>query len=264
MQERPERPRPALCPSCGAPLDPTAPLGLCPRCLLQAGLEPPSAAPGARRFEAPSVEELAEVFPHFEILELLGQGGMGAVYKAVHKKLDRLVALKVLPRELAADPSFEERFLREARALASLQHPNLIAVHDFGEVGGLFYLVLEYVDGPNLRELLARGRLEPHRALRIVPQICQALEYAHAEGVVHRDIKPENILLAESGDVRIADFGLARLACPDAASPSLTATDQAVGTPHYMAPEQLERPDEVDHRADIYSYPSGGPMVAGP
>ena len=136
---------------------------------------------------------------------------MGAVYKARQPSLDRPVAVKVLPREASQDPAFAERFNREARALARLGHPNIVAVHDVGQAGDLYYFVMEYVDGVNLRQLLRDGHLTPAQALRIVPQICDALQYAHEEGVVHRDIKPENILLDRKGRVKIADFGLAKL-----------------------------------------------------
>ena len=136
---------------------------------------------------------------------------MGAVYKARQRRLDRLVALKILPPEVAAAPGFAERFTREAQALARLNHPHIVTVHDFGEAGGLYYFLMEFVDGVNLRQMIAGGKLEPHEALAIVPQICEALQYAHDEGIVHRDIKPENILLDKKGRVKIADFGLAKL-----------------------------------------------------
>jgi hypothetical protein len=211
---------------------------------------PPSPA---GRFEAPQPAELAPHFPQLEILELLGQGGMGAVYKARQRQLNRLVALKILPPQVAADPAFAERFTREAQALAQLNHPHIVAVHDSGQAGGLYYFVMEYVDGVNLRRMLAEGKLAPAEALAIVPQICEALQYAHDEGVVHRDIKPENLLLDKRGRVKIADFGLARLVGPSRPDFTLTGTQQVMGTPHYMAPEQMERPQAVDHRADIYS-----------
>jgi predicted Ser/Thr protein kinase len=197
--------------------------------------------------------DLAAHFPQLEVLELLGQGGMGAVYKARQTRLDRLVALKVLPPEAGKDPAFVERFTREARALARLSHPHIVAVHDFGEAGGLYYFLMEFVDGVNLRQLLEAGPLRPAQALQIIPQICDALHYAHGEGVVHRDIKPENILLDRSGRVKIADFGLAKLLGRGPGDFTLTSSRQVMGTLHYMAPEQMERPLEVDHRADIYS-----------
>jgi serine/threonine protein kinase len=204
-------------------------------------------------FVPPTPAELARYFPQLEILELLGQGGMGAVYKARQLKLDRLVAVKVLPPDWGRDPAFAERFAREAKALARLTHPHIVTVHDFGECDGLFYLVMEYVDGANLRHILGGGRLEPGEALAIIPQICDALQYAHEEGIVHRDIKPENILLDSKGRVKIADFGLAKLLNRPRAAFTLTGSQQVMGTLDYMAPEQRTRPQEVDHRADIYS-----------
>jgi hypothetical protein len=185
---------------------------------------------------------------------------MGAVYKARQPGLDRVVALKILPPEVGQDPSFAERFSREARALARLSHHHIVTVHDFGRAGALYYFVMEFVDGSDLRQLIAQRKLEPREALAIVPQICEALQYAHDEGIVHRDIKPENILIDRKGRVKIADFGLAKLlhrgagGAPHSGRPfTLTGSQQVMGTPHYMAPEQMERPLAVDHRADIYS-----------
>ena len=155
--------------------------------------------------------EVAKLFPQFEILELLGHGGMGAVYKARQPEMDRLVALKILPPQAGGDPGFAERFTREARALARLSHPNIVAVHEFGQADGLHYFIMEYVDGLNLRQLEQAGKLTPREALQIIPQICEALQFAHDEGIVHRDIKPENVMLDKKGRVKIADFGLARI-----------------------------------------------------
>jgi serine/threonine protein kinase len=201
----------------------------------------------------PAPAELARYFPELEILELIGRGGMGAVYKARQKNLDRLIALKILPFSVNRDPAFAERFAREARALAKLTHPNIVSVHDSGQTDGLFYFIMEFVDGMNLRQLLNSGRIAPKEALAIVPQICDALQYAHDKGIVHRDIKPENILLDKTGMVKIADFGLAKLMGREAKDLSITDTHDVMGTPHYMAPEQVEHPLDVDHRADIYS-----------
>ncbi len=257
-RDRPTIPRP--CPECGVALPADAPEGLCPQCLLKGVIssahDAAKAAAGTGPYAgppAPSVEELAPLFPQLEIIELIGQGGMGAVYKARQASLDRLIAVKILPREAGQDPAFAERFNREARALARLGHPNIVAVHDIGKAGEFFYFVMEYVDGVNLRQVLRDGRLTPEQALRLVPQICDALQYAHEEGVVHRDIKPENILLDRKGRVKIADFGLAKLLGRDTGSFTLTGSRQVMGTLYYMAPEQVERPAEVDHRADIYS-----------
>lgn len=261
------------CPHCGKPIGPNGLQGLCPECMLKVGVGSQSAgeesAVKAARFIPPAPETLAPHFPQLEILELLGQGGMGAVYKARQPALDRFVALKILPPQTARDPGFAERFTREARALAKLNHPNIVAVHDFGQSGGYHYFIMEFVDGVNLRQLQKTGRLSPHEALAIVPQICDALQYAHDEGIVHRDIKPENILVDRKGRVKITDFGLAKIVEGRDASPrrpgreerpagpasptNLTGAKDVIGTPHYMAPEQIEKPTEVDHRADIYS-----------
>jgi tRNA A-37 threonylcarbamoyl transferase component Bud32 len=249
------------CPQCNAALAADAPEGLCPECLLSQAVDAtgdwqngdgPNSPPFAG-FIAPRPGELAEHFPQLEILELLGQGGMGAVYKARQSKLDRMVALKILPPAWGKDPAFAERFSREARALAQLTHPNTIAVHDFGETGGFYYLIMEYVDGANLRHLLQSGPIGPREAVDIAAQVCDALQYAHEQGIIHRDIKPENILLDQRGRVKIADFGLAKLLGTVRPIFSLTGSRQVVGTPHYMAPEQMEKPHTVDHRADIYS-----------
>ena len=232
----------------------------CPRCLLELGRTPPEPAPGTsrsvprpRRRAAPTVEEIARRFPELEVLGLIGEGGMGAVYRARQTRIERPIALKVLALDPSDDPTFAERFRREAMVLARLDHPNVVKLYDFGEREGLFFLVLELVEGTNLRTLMQRGLLEPAQALAIVPQICEALQFAHDEGVVHRDIKPENVLIDTKGRVKIADFGLAKLVGTDAREVSLTEVDQIVGTPHYMAPEQLRGSRDVDHRADIYS-----------
>jgi serine/threonine-protein kinase len=210
-----------------------------------------------------SPTQLAGKFPQLEILELLGHGGMGAVYKARQTNLDRLVALKIIRPEATHEPTFAERFNREAKTLARLSHQHIVAVHDFGEIEYfeaqdpparlLYYFLMEYVDGSNLRQLMRAAELTPEQALAIVPQVCDALQFAHDEGVVHRDIKPENILLDKRGRVKIADFGLAKLANGSAAEFTLTGTHQVMGTLRYMAPEQMEGSHTVDHRADIYS-----------
>lgn len=271
----------SICPNCGRPLAPDSPQGLCPECLMRSGfgtgVAPEPGAPTRRSaFTPPSLDEMAKLFPQFEIVELLGQGGMGAVYKARQPALDRWVALKILPPQATGRPGFAQRFNREARALARLSHANIVAVYEFGQAGNMPYFVMEYVEGVTLRRLVQQRRLAPGEALRIVPQICEALQFAHDEGVVHRDIKPENILLDKKGRVKIADFGIAKIVSEasraEADQPERAAQaergagavdadrttvpltqDQVLGTPHYMAPEQVEHPQEVDHRADIYS-----------
>src|ERR1035438_9415740 len=253
------------CERCGAPLAADAPEGLCPRCLMALNLATQTEAPGAEAgpggtqvvppspVSAPPPEEIARQFPQLEVLECLGRGGMGVVYKARQPRLNRFVALKILAREKEKDPRFAERFTREAQSLARLNHPNIVTVYDFGETNGLYYLLMEYVDGMNLRQLLQTRKLAPEEALAIVPSICEALQYAHQLGIVHRDIKPENILLDKEGRVKIADYGIAKLVGADGRVESLTGDQQVVGTPHYMAPEQVEKPSVVDHRADIFS-----------
>jgi tRNA A-37 threonylcarbamoyl transferase component Bud32 len=265
----------ALCPQCGAELPRGAGRQPCPACLMKMGLESwaahapqgpeeTSAQVSSGAFQAPPVEELAPQFPHLEILELLGKGGMGAVYKARQKSLDRLVAIKIIHPEAAANPDFAERFNREAKALARLNHPNIVTVYDFGELPSdgegdadrpsrLYYFLMEYVDGANVRQMLRSGELKPQAALLLIPPLCDALQYAHDAGIVHRDVKPENILVDKTGRVKIADFGLAKLVEQGPQDVTLTAAHQAMGTLHYMAPEQMLRPQEVDHRADIYS-----------
>src|SRR5947209_6392415 len=239
------------CPQCGATLPTGALEGLCPACLLKQGTET-GTQPELAPFQPPSLEEVARLFPQLEILGFIGKGGMGAVYKARQPALDRLVALKILPPQVASGPGFAERFNREARALAKLSHPNIVAVHEFGQVNGLPFFIMEFVDGLNLRQLERAGKLQPREALQIVPQICEALQFAHDEGIVHRDIKPENILLDKKGRVKIADFGIAKIIGREAEL-GLTETGGTIGTPQYMAPEQAEKPETVDHRADIFS-----------
>jgi tRNA A-37 threonylcarbamoyl transferase component Bud32 len=258
------------CSECGGKLPADAPKGFCPQCLMKLGLPtgadagkaaasddqsdvPTNATPPAG-FVPPEPAELADQFPQLEILELLGQGGMGAVYKARQKQLNRLIALKILPPHIGETEAFAERFTREAQSLAKLNHPRIVSVHDFGHTeAGLYYFIMEFVDGTDLRRVIQAGQLSPAEALAIVPQVCEALQYAHEEGIVHRDIKPENILLNRKGQVRIADFGLAKILDRPATIYTLTRAGQKMGTPHYMAPEQIEHPNAVDHRADIYS-----------
>ena len=261
----------AICPKCGGPADPDRLEQPCPACLLEfaareTGLQ--SSLPGPE----PDMEAIRQAFPQLEILERIGRGGMGTVFKARQPKLDRFVAVKILSEKLAANPSFAERFAREGKLLATLNHPNIVAVYDYGEADGFFYLILEHVDGVNLRQAMREKRFTPEQAIGIVPKICDALQYAHEEGILHRDIKPENILLDVKGRVKIADFGIAGVArgtengamtpksdlpkddlASDQENEKLTETGQILGTPSYMAPEQLDDPNRVDHRADIYS-----------
>ena len=253
------------CPRCGSDLPANFPPGICPTCLLQQGLSPNTYMSGAssasgsgvsgrrRSWTSPTPAELAPRFPQLEIIELLGQGGMGAVYKVRQRELDRWAALKILPDEVAHDPSFAERFQREARALALLGHQHIVTVYEFGQRDGVYFLLMEYIDGVTLRQAIRAGQITAKDALAIVTQICDALQFAHEEGVVHRDIKPENILIDKRGRVKIADFGLAKLLGNSPELPNLTGTHQVMGTPMYMAPEQMAGTRGVDHRADIFS-----------
>lgn len=244
-----------LCPNCNKPVAADAPQGLCPECLVKSGFftgTAPESSGGRSAFAAPSLADLANLFPQLEVIEVIGRGGMGAVYKVRQPRLNRFAALKILARSTGTDARFGERFEREAQALAQLNHPNIVTVYDFGENGGFYYLLMEFVDGLNLRELERSGRMSPQEALTIVPAICEALQYAHQQGIVHRDIKPENILLDKEGRVKIADFGIAKILGTGVGEP-LTGEQQTIGTPHYMAPEQIEKPTTVDQRADIYS-----------
>ena len=250
------------CPHCGAALEPTSIAGLCPKCLLaRAAFATEDATSPATSAPALSLEQISEAFPELEVLELIGRGGMGVVYKARQKSLNRLVALKLLAPERVQDTAFAERFEKEAQALAALSHPNIVTIHDFGHAEGFYFLLMEFVDGVNLRQAMSAGRFTPEQALAIVPPVCEALQYAHDHGIVHRDIKPENLLLDKDGRVKIADFGIAKMIGQGAKIPTdgpvpdvlEQRSTMAMGTPRYAAPEQQSDPQHVDHRADIYS-----------
>jgi serine/threonine protein kinase len=188
----------------------------------------------------------------YRIERLLGRGGMGAVYLAHEFALDRDVAIKVLPPEQASTPVMRERFRREARTAARLSHPHIVPLHTFGEVSGLVYFVMGYVRGESLASRLKNeGALDPEEARRILVAMCDALDYAHRQGVVHRDIKPDNILIdADSGAPLLTDFGIAK---PPLEEAQLTTTGQLIGSPHYMSPEQALGRADVDARSDLYS-----------
>jgi serine/threonine protein kinase len=204
------------------------------------------------RWQPPSDAEVARLFPQYEILGLVGRGGMGAVYKARQRELDRIVAIKLLPLEVSVDRDFAERFRREARAMAKLSHPHIITVFNFGNTGeGHLFFVMEFVEGANLQDIIRKAGMEPAQALALVAQVCTALAYAHEKGIVHRDIKPANVMVDLAGQAKVADFGLARLN-GIAEEPGYTVTGAVLGTPDYMAPEQ-KHGTKVDHRADIYS-----------
>ncbi|MDQ8164570.1 MAG: serine/threonine-protein kinase, partial [Gemmatimonadota bacterium] len=186
---------------------------------------------------SPRLREYLEV--QYELRRVLGEGGMGVVLLATERVLDRQVAIKVLRRDAADQPELRERFRREARVAAQLQHPNIVPLHTFGDVDGELFFVMGFVEGETLADQLKRiGRMPQDNAIRILREVCDALSLAHAKGVVHRDIKPENVLIeARTGRALLADFGIARDGSTGSAA-GLTGTGIAIGTPHYMAPEQ--------------------------
>jgi len=210
---------------------------------------------GIPEWEPPDLAEAAHLFPRWEIRSLLGRGGMGAVYLARQPELDRDVAVKILPLEACSNEAAVERFRREARTLAKLQHPGIVMLHETGVTpAGHVYFVMEHVDGSPLSEWLSAGKMDVPRAVDIVRQVCDALAYAHGCGVIHRDIKPSNILIDNDGRVKLADFGLARW--DDGRGDDgmeLSRTGMFMGTPAYTAPEQARDSSRVDHRADLYS-----------
>jgi serine/threonine protein kinase len=186
----------------------------------------------------------------YQIMEELGRGGMAVVYRAYQPSLGRYVAIKVLPPQLAFDRQFVERFLREARSAANLRHPNIVVIHDVGEQDGLYFIVMEYLEGRTLKEVVDQeGSLPPRRVVHILEQVASALDYAHTRGFVHRDVKPANIFVGEGDRVTLTDFGIAKAAFE---AEQLTRTGTLVGTPEYMSPEQAEG-GEVDRRTDLYA-----------
>ena len=243
------------CPNCLTAIPEGAPDGVCPKCIFLAAATVKGVGTPSQTEEQPaSAAEIQEHFPEFEVLELLGAGGMGAVYKARQIHLDRMVAIKILSPRLSADPTFSERFSREARVLAKLNHPNIVTVYDSGTQGPFFFLLMEYVDGVNLRQAMGSGGFTSTETLELVQSICLALKFAHEQGVLHRDIKPENVLIDLNGAVKIADFGIAKIVGSDERNDfTLTLQGTVLGSPHYMAPEQIETPGDIDQRADVYS-----------
>lgn len=187
----------------------------------------------------------------YKIIEKLGQGGMATVYKAYHAGLDRYVALKVLHSDLTEDPTFTVRFQREARLVAKLDHPNIVAVHDFAEHDGYPYLVMKYIEGETLKARLGHGPLTTEEISNVVNSVGSALAYAHQEGILHRDIKPSNVLIAKDGHIYLADFGLARIA---QSGSSTISSDAVMGTPQYISPEQAIGKSDLDEGTDIYSF----------
>jgi tRNA A-37 threonylcarbamoyl transferase component Bud32 len=216
----------------------------------------PSTDPDRRLSESNQAWLGKVVDGRYRVIEVVGRGGMGVVYKVEHLRMGKIAAMKVLHRDLAQDPEVVQRFEREASAVSRLNHPNTVQVFDFGTAQGALYLIMEYVRGQDLAHIVERdGPLPWERAAPVLQQVCGALQEAHELGIVHRDLKPENVLITRGPNGRdyakVLDFGLAKLGARDAPS-DMTDRSRIVGTPYYMAPEQI-RGDEVDGRADIYA-----------
>ncbi|MCE9603724.1 MAG: serine/threonine protein kinase [Planctomycetia bacterium] len=245
------------CRRCGRsrPAQQGAALGdSCPYCLLMFAIGEDEAEDAASSHGAEAIPQaLPERIGPYKLLELLGAGGMGSVYRARHESLGRIAALKVLRPEFAERAGFRERFQREARVLASLTHPHIVGIHDTGCDDGFYYLAMEHVAGSTLRERLNHGPLSAAAATTIFTELCDALQYAHERGIIHRDIKPENVLLDAEGRAKLVDFGVAKLLHAEAFDRApATEVDAVVGTRRYMAPEQLELGRPIDRRADLY------------
>jgi len=238
---------PARCPKCGSRLEYDTAVD---ERIVCTGCQALLSVPGKHKLSDKVDPLIGQSLGQFEILELLGRGGMGAVYKARQPSLNRFVAIKVLPRAFSRDASFIERFSREAHAAAAVNHPNIIQIHDVAHDRGFQFIAMELVDGESLADVLRReGRLAPDRALEVLKQVAAALAKAHAAGIVHRDIKPSNILLTTDGLAKVADFGLAKRPGIDV---SVTATGATLGTPLYFPPE-VARGERCDARSDLYS-----------
>src|SRR5215471_21483145 len=207
---------------------------------------------------------------HYRIVSKIGEGGMGEVYLAQDTKLDRKVALKILPAELAANQGRMRRFVQEAKAAAALNHPNIATIHEIGESDSVNYIAMEFIDGVTLREKIHQEHIELPKLLRFLQHVAEGLAKAHGAGIVHRDLKPDNIMITRDGHAKILDFGLAKLIGPqrdsqtssDEVSQAATAILQqhstpgvVVGTVGYMSPEQAQgKTNRIDHRSDIFSF----------
>ncbi|MFC1707238.1 protein kinase [Planctomycetota bacterium] len=219
----------------------------------QSDARPSSDKPSGRNRSATQKSPTAAI-PGYVVVEKIGKGGMGAVFRARQTSMDRFVALKLLSPLLARNADYVRRFVREARAAASLSHPNVVRTYDVGSYKGLYYHVMELVEGHSLREKLRTGPVSPDEAISITRAIAQALEHAEHHGIVHRDVKPDNILLEEeSGTPKLADLGLARVAPEKDTTGTVTVAGTVMGTPNFMSPEQASDAHSADHRSDIYS-----------
>jgi eukaryotic-like serine/threonine-protein kinase len=253
-------PSKSVCPRCGTELGPYAPEGECPRCMLAAAVlisaSDRTVTLGNRpQLGGESIESGSRLgvirFGDYELLEEIGRGGMGVVHKARQISLSRMVALKLLPFSATTNPDYVKRFRVEAAAAASLQHPNIVAIHEVGVHQGQHYFAMDFVAGRNLAEIVRDGPLPPARAARYVKTIAEAIQYAHERGILHRDLKPSNVLIDQSDQPKVMDFGLAKRMEGDA---SLTLSGQVVGSPSYLPPEQCDvKRGKVGRYSDVYS-----------
>src|SRR5271169_2107171 len=248
-----------VCPQCNYANSDTS--ATCAKCATPLPLSEQTLATGGQGWSAPvggvvlSPAALGQLDPgtvlggRYDIVRLLGQGGMGAVYQAYDRELERQVALKLIRPELAANPEILQRFKQELILARQITHRNVIRIFDLGQADGFKFITMEYIEGEDLQALLKqRKKLEPADAAKVIAQVCRALEVAHAEGVIHRDLKPQNIMLDKTGRVYVMDFGIAR----STLTSSMTQTGALIGTPDYMSPEQAKG-QKVDARSDLFS-----------
>jgi serine/threonine protein kinase len=238
------------CPECGAELSRSSPRGICTRCLFMLGLEPdaasaPSEPAGSNLFETP------RFCGDYELLEEIARGGMGIVFRARQTSLARIVAIKMILAGQFATQEQALRFRAEAEAAARLRHPNIVAIFETGEADRQPFIAMEYVPGGNLSSLVRDGPVPPKQAAALVKTIAEAIDYAHQQGLLHRDLKPSNILLDETGQPRITDFGLARRVEKES---FLTITGQVLGSPNFMPPEQAgAKSTKAGRYSDVYA-----------
>ena len=247
------------CPQCGSALPGRTADWLCPKCLLRQAITPAAAAAdsGPDPNTAAAAPQSVHYFGDYELLHEIARGGMGVVYKARQVSLNRIVAVKMLLFGKLAGEDFVKRFRAEAEAAASLQHPNIVAIHEVGEHEGQQYFSMDFIEGSDLAAVVREKPLPAKRAAGYLKTIAEAIHYAHQRGILHRDLKPSNILIDSNDQPRVTDFGLAKRLTPsklEARNPELTVTGQMLGTPHYMPPEQAGgKRSETSPASDVYS-----------